>query len=321
MTPPREASGPPPLRTTSLKKRSSKVRHADLARPVAAGASFVDWLEGLPGILAGRDLRALAAAIAEARRRKREVLLGIGAHVIKCGLSPWIVALMEEGLLTGVATNGAGAIHDFELAFAGATSEDVGPALEQGTFGTARETADFLNGAAADAARSGLGFGEALGRAIFDEGLPNAGLSIAAAGARLGIPVTVHVAIGTDIVHMHPSASGAAIGEASLRDFHRFAERVARLEGGVYLNAGSAVVLPEVFLKALAMARNRTPGRPRRFVTANLDFIPAYRPLTNVVRRPTSGGGAGYQITGHHELTLPLLFAAVRERLASRVRR
>jgi hypothetical protein len=217
--------------------------------------------------------------------------------------------------------NGAGAVHDFELAYAGATSEDVGPALEDGSFGMARETADFVNGAAADAALDGLGFGEALGRAILEDGLPNAGLSIAAAGARLGVPVTVHVAIGTDIVHMHPSASGAAIGEASLRDFHRLAARVERLEGGVYLNAGSAVVLPEVFLKVLAMARNRTPGRPRRFVTANLDFIPAYRPLTNVVRRPTTRGGTGLQIIGHHELLLPLLFTAVREAMGKRGRR
>jgi hypothetical protein len=304
---------PKPLATTSLDRRSRSVREADFARPVPAGSSFAAWLGALPQILAGRDLRELAAAIVAARRRKREVLLGIGAHVIKCGLSPWIVALMEEGVITGVAMNGAGAVHDFELAWAGATSEDVGPALEDGTFGMARETADFLNGAAADAALEGGGFGETLGRAILEERLPNAGLSITAAGARLGVPVTVHVAIGTDIVHMHPSASGAAIGESSLRDFHRFAERVERLEGGVYLNAGSAVILPEVFLKALAMARNRKKGLPRRFTTANLDFIPAYRPLTNVVRRPTSRGGKGYQITGHHELLLPLLFTAVRE--------
>jgi hypothetical protein len=317
----RAAPEPLPLLTTSLKKRASKVRRGDLARPVAAGSSFADWLDALPGILAGRDLRDLAAAIVGARRRKREVLLGIGAHVIKCGLSPWIVALMEEGLLTGVAMNGAGAIHDFELAYAGSTSEDVGPSLEDGSFGMAHETADFVNGAAADAALGGLGFGETLGQAILDEGLPNAGLSIVAAGARLGIPVTVHVAIGTDIVHMHPSASGAAIGEASLFDFHRFAARVERLEGGVYLNAGSAVILPEVFLKVLAMARNRKKGAPRRFVTANLDFIPAYRPLTNVVRRPTTSGGTGYQITGHHELLLPLLFTAVREGLAGRGKR
>jgi hypothetical protein len=308
-------------RTTSLRRRASKVRRADLARPVPAGASFAAWLGALPGILAANDLRALAAAIAAAHRGRREVLLGIGAHVIKCGLSPWIVALMEEGLLTGVAMNGAGAVHDFELAFAGATSEDVGPALEEGTFGMARETADFLNGAAADAALAGKGFGEALGEAIIGERLPHARLSVCAVGARLGIPVTVHVAIGTDIVHMHPSASGAAIGQASMNDFRRFAERVRRLERGVYLNAGSAVILPEVFLKALALARNLKKGLPRRFTTANLDFIPSYRPLTNVVRRPTTRGGTGLQIIGHHELLLPLLFTAVREDLAGGRRR
>jgi hypothetical protein len=318
---PRRAPAAAPLRTTSLAKRPSTVRRDDLARPVKPGATFAAWLAGLPDILAGRDLRELAAAVAAARRGEREVLLGIGAHVIKCGLAPWIVGLMEEGVLTGVAMNGAGAVHDFELAWAGATSEDVGPALEEGTFGMARETADFLNGAAADAALEGAGFGAALGREIIQEKLPGARQSILAAGARLGIPVTVHVAIGTDIVHMHPSASGAAIGEASMTDFRLLAARVARLERGVYLNAGSAVILPEVFLKALALARNRLRGRPRRFTTANLDFIPAYRPLTNVVRRPTAAGGRGYQIIGHHEILLPLLFAAVREELARRRRR
>jgi hypothetical protein len=322
MAPQRRRSAPPtPLRTTSIARRESKVHRGDLARPVTPGGTFTSWLAGLPGILAARDLLELAEGIAAARRRRREVILGFGAHVIKCGLSPWIVALMEEGLLTGVAMNGAGAIHDFELAYAGSTSEDVGPALEDGSFGMARETADFVNGAAAEAARDGLGFGESLGRRILRERLPNAGLSITAAGARLGIPVTVHVAIGTDIVHMHPSASGAAIGEATYRDFLRFAARVERLEGGVYLNAGSAVILPEIFLKVLAMARNRRQGLPKRFLTANLDFIPHYRPLTNVVRRPTSTGGKGYQITGHHEIMLPLLFTAVREAMAARRRR
>lgn len=313
MSPRRADREPPPLRTTSLARRASLVRRDAFARPVRRGASFAAWIDALPGILAGRDLRELAAAIAAARARGKEVLLGIGAHVIKCGLSPWVVSLMEEGLLTGVAMNGAGAVHDFELAHSGGTSEDVGPALEEGSFGMARETADFLNAAAAVAALDGAGFGETLGREILADRLPHAKHSIAAAGARLGVPVTVHVAIGTDIVHMHPSASGAAIGEASMTDFRRFAAKVARIEGGVYLNAGSAVILPEIFLKALAMARNRLQGRPRRFTTANLDFIPAYRPLTNVVRRPTTSGGKGYQLTGHHEILLPLLFAAVRE--------
>jgi hypothetical protein len=257
----------------------------------------------------------LAGAIASARRRRRQVIAGLGAHVIKCGLSPLLIKLMEEGIVTAVAMNGAGAIHDFELAWGGSTSEDVGPALENGSFGMARETAEFINEAAAAGYREGKGFGESLGRLLAGAKLPNAGLSILAAGARTGVPVTVHVAIGTDITHMHPSASGAAIGETSLADFHLLTGLVERLEGGVYLNIGSAVVLPEVFLKALALARNRRGGKPRRFVTANLDFLSHYRPLQNVVYRPTSGGGKGYQIIGHHEINIPLLFTAVREAL------
>lgn len=306
---------PLPLRTYSLGKRKSLVGHRDAGGVVPAGASFAEWFDSLPDILAGRDIRLLAAAVASARRRKRQVIAAMGAHVIKCGLSPLIVSLMEEGIVTAVALNGAGAIHDFELAWAGATSEEVGPALEDGSFGMARETADFINGAAVSASRDGVGFGESLGRLIAGEKLPNGEMSILAAGARTGVPVTVHVALGTDIIHMHPSASGAAIGESSLADFHRLAERVTRLEGGVFLNIGSAVVLPEVFLKALALARNRRDGKPRRFTTANLDFLPHYRPLQNVVRRPTTLGGRGYQIIGHHEIVLPLLFTAVREGL------
>jgi len=272
-------------------------------------------MDSLPDVLAGRWIRDLAQAIVSARKRKRRVIVGLGAHVIKCGLSPLLVEFMEEGVITAVALNGAGAIHDFELAWGGSTSEDVGPALEKGTFGTARETAAFINEAADFAYREGLGFGEGLGRLINEGELPNPGLSILAAGARTGVPVTVHVAIGTDITHRHPSASGAAIGETSLSDFHLLTRLVERLEGGVYLNIGSAVVLPEVFLKALALARNRRDGKPRRFVTANLDFLSHYRPLQNVVCRPTSTGGKGYQIIGHHEINVPLLFTAVREGL------
>lgn len=318
MTAGRRGGKAKPLRTYSLGKRKSLVGHRDAGGVVPAGASFAEWFDSLPDILAGRDIRLLAAAVVSARRRKRPVVAAMGAHVIKCGLSPLVVSLMEEGIITAVALNGAGAIHDFELAWAGATSEEVGPALEDGSFGMARETADFLNGAAVTASRDGVGFGESLGRLIAGEKLPNGGMSILAAGARTGVPVTVHVALGTDITHMHPSASGAAIGESSMADFHRLAECVSRLEGGVFLNIGSAVVLPEVFLKALALARNRREGKPRRFTTANLDFLPHYRPLQNVVRRPTTVGGRGYQIIGHHEIVLPLLFTAVREGLKGR---
>lgn len=302
-----------PLRTYSLARRKSKVRSRDLGQSVSAGASFRDWLDSLPDLLAGRQIRQLAAAVAGARRRGRQVIAALGGHVIKCGLSPLVIDMMDEGIITAVALNGAGAIHDFELAWAGRTSEDVGPALENGTFGMARETAQFINQAAIYGHEKKLGFGESLGRLILEENPANVELSILAAGERTGVPVTVHVAVGTDITHMHPSTSGAALGETSLTDFHRLAERVARLEGGVHLNIGSAVILPEVFLKALALARNRRQGKPKRFVTADLDFIPHYRPLQNVVRRPTSGGGKGYQLLGHHEILIPLLAAAVRE--------
>lgn len=314
--------GKPPdghsIRPSSLRRRKSKVRASEQGRTVPAGCSFREWLDSLPRLLAGRDLAELSSAIASARRRRRQVIAGLGAHVIKCGLSPLIVDLMEDGILTAVALNGAGAIHDFELAWSGRTSEDVGPALEEGSFGTARETGEFFNEAARRGLEGGQGLGESLGLLLQKGRWKARGPSILAAGARLGIPVTIHVALGTDITHMHPSASGAALGETSLRDFRSLADRVARLEGGVYLNVGSAVVLPEVFLKALALARNRRHGRPRRFVTANLDFLPHYRPLQNVVRRPTSTGGRGYQILGHHEILIPLLCGAVREALAAR---
>lgn len=315
MSPGSAGRGGKALRTYSLRKRKSTVRSKDLGGAVPAGSSFREWFDALPDILAGGEIKKLARSLASAKRRRRQVIIGLGAHVVKCGLSPLIVGLMEEGLVTAVAMNGAGAIHDFELAWAGSTSEDVGPALESGTFGMARETAEFINEAAGRAFDEGTGLGEGLGRLITEEKVPNRELSILAAGRRAGVPVTVHVAVGTDITHMHPSTSGAALGETSLADFHILSERVGRLEGGAYLNIGSAVILPEVFLKALALARNRRQGRPRRFTTANLDFLPSYRPLQNVVRRPTSSGGRGYQIIGHHEILLPLLFTAVREEL------
>ncbi len=307
-----------PVRSSSLRRRKSRVQRQELGRTVPAGVSFQEWFDALPAILAGRDIKDLAAAVAAAHRRGREVIVGLGAHVIKCGLSPWVVEMMRSGVITAVALNGAGAIHDFELAAVGYTSEDVGPALEEGSFGMARETADFTNAAAVEGQQHGRGLGESLGRRVLEEKLPHADLSVLSAGICHDVSVTVHVAIGTDISHMHPSTSGSALGETSHTDFRILAAHVARLERGVYLNVGSAVILPEVFLKALALARNRTKGTPRRFVTANLDFFPHYRPLQNVVRRPTTSGGRGYQIIGHHEILLPLLFAAVREELAKK---
>ena len=235
--------------------------------------------------------------------------------MLKTGLSPVIVDLMERGFVSAIATNGAGIIHDFEIALSGATSEDVDATLGPGTFGMAEETGTQLNQAIIDGVAAGLGLGQSVGRFLAECRAPFAQLSIAANAHRLGIPLTAHVAIGTDIIHMHPLASGAAIGEASLRDFKYFTSSVAQLEGGVFLNCGSAVVLPEVFLKAVAIARN--DGRSLAgLTTVNLDFLRHYRPLTNVVARPTAGIGKGYSLTGHHEIMLPLLAAALLEGLS-----
>jgi hypothetical protein len=260
-----------------------------------------------------QSFRGVVAAILEARRRGKPVILGMGAHVIKVGLSAIVVDLLERGVVTAVAMNGAGAVHDFELAYAGVTSEDVEAQLAEGDFGMAEETGRVLNEAVAEGVRRGLGFGRALGERLLAMQPPHVGQSIFAACARLRLPCTVHVALGTDIVHMHPSCDGAAVGEGTHRDFRLLAAVVADLDdGGVYLNVGSAVLLPEVFLKALALARN-LGYRVQGFVTANLDFIQHYRPTQNVVRRPVARGGQGYALTGHHELLVPLLAAALIE--------
>jgi hypothetical protein len=302
-------------RTYPLGGRPSKVATTAFGAALEPGLRFADWLERLPDILAAADLRFAARTIAETRLAGRGVALGMGAHAIKVGLTPLLVDLMERGVLTSLALNGAGIIHDFELAAAGKTSEDVGPGLDRGAFGMARETGATLNRVIREAARDGLGLGEAIGKHIEARRYPHRRLSVLAAGARLGIPVTVHVAVGTDIIHMHPSADGAAIGETSLRDFRRLAEVVAGLAGGVYINLGSAVVLPEVFVKALNLARNL--GHPvRPLYTIDLDFLRHYRPGVNVVSRPTASGGRGVHITGHHELLFPLLAGAVLEQLA-----
>ena len=302
-------------RTYPLQGRPSKVATSALGEPLEPGLGFREWLRRLPDILAAADLRFAAQTIAATRLAGRGVALGMGAHAIKVGLTPLLVDLMERGVLTSVALNGAGIIHDFELAVAGKTSEDVGPGLDRGAFGMARETGATLNQVIRDAAAKRLGLGEAIGLHIEKKDYPHRGLSVLAAGARLGVPVTVHVAVGTDIIHMHPSADGAAIGATTLRDFHRFAEVVAGLAGGVYVNLGSAVVLPEVFVKALNLARNL--GHPvRPLYTIDLDFLRHYRPGVNVVARPTARGGRGIHITGHHELMFPLLAAAVLEELA-----
>lgn len=298
--------------TYPLASRPSKVRAADFARPFEPGSGVSGLVASLPRILAGDDLRAVVQAIVEARRAGAPVIWGIGGHVVKVGLGPVLVDLMRRGFVSAVATNGAGLIHDFEIALAGATSEDVDAALGPGAFGMAEETGHDLNEAITRGVADGLGIGQAVGRYLLALQPAHAGASVLAQAARLGVPVTVHVALGTDITHMHPAASGAAIGDGSLRDFRYLAASVARLKGGVYLNCGSAVVLPEVFLKAVALARNRGVDLSG-LTTVSLDFTRHYRPETNVVRRPTQGVGRGYTLVGHHEILIPLLAAALIE--------
>jgi len=301
------------MRTYPLASRPSKARTEDFARPHRQGSGFAEWFASLPNILGARDLKAVAGALRAARERERGIIWGLGAHVIKTGVSPVIVDLMRRGYASAVAMNGAGLIHDFEVALSGATSEDVDESLGPGRFGMAEETGRLLNRAIRDAAGAGQGLGQGVAAFLAALDPPHGGDSIAVAAHRLSIPLTIHVAIGTDIIHMHPEASGAAIGETSLRDFRYFASAVARLTHGVYLNCGSAVILPEVFLKAVALARNRGIGLDG-LTTVNIDFLRLYRPQTNVLARPVAGtGGAGYSLVGHHEILIPLLAAAVLE--------
>ena len=306
------------VRTYPLAGRASKVAATALGRVPTLGMTLGRFLATLPDILAARDLRAVAQAIADRHRAGGVVVLGMGAHPIKVGLSPLIIELMRRGIVSAVAMNGACIVHDFELAYHGATSEDVAAALGTGQFGMAEDTGRFLNEAIAR--QPEIGLGAAVGRAINAAKLPHRRLSILAAGARLGVPVTVHVAVGTDIIHMHPAADGAAIGAASLSDFRRLAGVCEHLHRGVYVNLGSAVILPEVFLKALNLARN-VGNRVGELVTVDMDFMRHYRPAVNVVQRPTQGDGKGYQLTGHHEIMFPLLCAAILDALAAPRRR
>jgi len=302
------------LKTYPLDSRKSKVSVEDFAVPWTRGARFTTFLETLPSILAAGDLRAVIDAIAAAARTKKTVALGMGAHVIKVGLSPLLIDLMQRGVLTAIAMNGAGIIHDLELAMHGQTSEDVAASLQDGSFGMARETGKFLGQAVRTAGQHGMGLGAAVGATILEADFPHTEKSLLAACARMNIPATVHVAMGTDILHMHPDFDPAAAGKTSHHDFRLFASVVAPLEGGVYLNVGSAVIMPEVFLKATTLVRNL--GSPlENFTTVNLDFIKHYRPMTNVVHRPTAGGGRGFNLVGHHEIMLPLLAAGIIEQI------
>lgn len=302
------------LKTYSLKTRKSKVKVNDFAKPFSKEKSFKDFLNSLPNILAANNLRQVASSVVAAYKNKKAVVVGMGAHVIKVGLSPVIIDLMERGIINAVAMNGACIVHDFEIAYAGMTSEDVDAEIGKGGFGMSEETGKLLNNAIKRGVKKGWGIGKSVGQMIHSSQYPYKDLSILAAGARLGVPVTVHVAVGTDIIHLHPQMDGKATGEGSHIDFKLFTGVVANLEGGVYLNIGSAVLLPEVFLKALTLVRN-LGYTVERFTTVNMDFIQHYRPLTNVVRRPTKQGGKGYTITGHHEIMVPLLAAAIKEGL------
>jgi hypothetical protein len=300
------------IRTYALSGRANKVSVSDFAGIHEKGGGVAAFMDKLPRFLAANDFRSVAEAMAGAVRDGRPVAVMMGAHSIKCGLNPVLVDAMRRGIVSAVALNGAGSIHDFETAYQGETSEDVQRGLDDGSFGMVDETSRLMNGALAAGVQAGLGAGEALGRAINEGNFPNRRLSILATGAELGIPVTVHIAIGTDIIHQHPTANGAVLGEASYRDFQRFASVVAQLEGGVALNIGSAVIMPEVFLKALTIARN-LGHKVEHFTAATFDMIRQYRASENVVRRPTHMGGQGFYIIGHHEIMIPLLFAAVTE--------
>ena len=301
------------VRTYPLDSRRSKAKIEDFARPVTPRATFKEWFDSLPAILGARDVRRVVDAMITARRRGAGIIWGIGAHVVKTGVSPVLIELMRRGYVSALAMNGAGIIHDFEVALAGATSEDVDEALGPGRFGMAEETGRLLNQIIVEASRDGLGFGQAVGRHLSQAKAPYHNRSLTAAAHDLGVPVTVHVAIGTDIIHMHPQASGAATGDVSLRDFRYFTSCVARLQRGVYINCGSAVVLPEVFLKAVALARNRGVDLDG-LTTVNIDFMRMYRPQTNVVTRPVAGtNGVGISLVGHHEILIPLIAAAVIE--------
>ncbi len=302
------------INTIQLDSRKCKVAIKDFAKTAKKGASFNDFYDSLPDILASRNLKYLVEAIVSAYKKEKMVIFMMGAHVIKCGLSGLIIDLMKRGIVRAVALNGAGVIHDTEIALIGRTSEDVGEGIVDGTFGMAKETATFINEAINSGLGSGIGIGEAVGGAIVKAKLPNKEMSILANGYELNCPVTAHVAIGTDIIHQHPSANGEAIGEGSLLDFKNFIYSVSRLEDGVAINFGSAVLLPEVFLKALTVARN-LGHKTKVFTTANFDMISQYRPYQNVLSRPTSGGGKSYNMTGHHEIMIPLLYRAIIERI------
>jgi hypothetical protein len=301
------------LRTYDAAQRVSKVTTHSEGRPPHAGMSMADFLNGLPAVLKADALKAVARAVIDAREAAKPVVIMLGGHVIKTGCSPILIDMAAKGYVTHLASNGSAAVHDAELACCGRTSEDVAAELEDGSFGMAADTASLINDGARRAVRTGEGFGEAVGALLVERDAPHRQRALLARAYELKIPFTLHVAVGTDIVHQHPAADGAAIGEASLRDFRIFARAISRLgAGGVILNLGSAVIMPEVFLKALTVARN-LGHKVFDFTSANFDMIQHYRPRVNVLERPILRGGSAYALTGHHEIMIPLLAAAVYE--------
>ncbi len=303
------------LQTYPLSKRKSKVSSDDFAKTWVKGSCINDFFDNLPNILAGRHINAVISSIVSAFEKKKTIVFAMGAHVIKTGLNPVIIDLMERGVVTAVAMNGACIIHDLEVAMTGKTSEDVAASIGNGSFGMAHETCSFLCEAIKKAGKKSLGLGHAVGQSINENKLPLMDKSILAAGFRMGIPVTVHVAVGTDIIHMHPEFDPEETGGATHRDFRTFASIIATIEGGVYMNIGSAVILPEVFLKAVTLVRNLGHNL-ENFTSVNMDFIRHYRPMTNVVNRPTAKGGQGFNLVGHHEIMLPLIAAGVIEKIS-----
>jgi hypothetical protein len=311
------------VRTVPVARRPTKVRAAEFAGAVGDDRSFRAFLRALPDTLVAADLLQVAAAMADAATRGRGVVAMLGGHVVKTGVGPVLIDLMRRGVITHLAMNGSAAIHDYEIARFGATSEDVAAGLRDGTFGMAEETGRELNEAFVRGAGRGWGMGETVARALRETGartaLAHPELSLLLAAFTLGVPATVHAALGAEIIHQHPAANGAAIGDTSHRDFRRLAGALPAIDdGGVVLNLGSAVIMPEVFLKALTVARNLHAGRPTNFVACDLDMQRHYRPRVNVVQRPTLHGGRGYEITGHHEIMIPLLAWAVVDRLDAR---
>jgi hypothetical protein len=304
------------VKTSSIKTRKNKVKISDFCLPYKTGSSVKQFLAGLPKILKAEDLLASANAIVTAKRNNKQCILAMGDSVIKVGLSPLVIQLMKKNIITAIAMQGAGVIHDTEIALIGETSEDVAVTIKDGSFGMAEETGSLLNDAIKSGVANNLGLGEAAGKMLSELSPPYRDMSITYNAYKLGIPLTVHVAYGTDIIHMHPKADGAAIGKATEIDFRKFTTIITMLEGGVILNIGSAVILPEVFLKALSIARN-IGYDAKNFTAINMDMIQHYRPLENVVKRPTKTGGQGFAITGHHEIMFPLLAAWVLEILGA----